>query len=78
ILEEARQTNNQDERNNKYQAFQKILDDQKPAIVLEQTNWQFAATDKIKGIVPTHWGASPADRFFEIWKWYLNEKRVKK
>lgn len=77
LLEEARQTSNLEERTKKYQAFQTILDTQKPAIVLEQIKWQFAVTNKIKGII-NHQGTSGADRFFEVWKWYNKTHRVLK
>lgn len=77
LLEEARQTSNSEERAKKYQAFQKILDTQKPAIVLEQIKWQFAITNKIMGIID-HQGISGADRFFEVWKWYSKTRRVQK
>lgn len=78
LLEEARQTTNEDERAKKYQDFQKILDEEVPAIVLEQITWQHAISSRIKGVISEHAGITPADRFFEVWNWYIKEKRVKK
>lgn len=78
LLEEARQTTNEEERAKKYQEFQKILDEEVPVVVLEQVNWQYAISSRIKGMTPEHMGITPADRFFEVWNWYIKEKRVKK
>lgn len=78
LLEDARQTTNNDERNKKYAQFQKILDNEKPTIVLEQIIWKYVATKDIKGILAEHKSITPYDRFFEVWHWYIKEKRVKK
>jgi len=76
FLEEGRKTIDQNVRNEKYQEFQKVLDDEVPAIFLNQDIWKYSVSSKIKG-VKDHNGITPADRFNEIWKWYTNERRVK-
>ncbi|EKD56915.1 MAG: hypothetical protein ACD_58C00044G0005 [uncultured bacterium] len=75
LLEEARLTNNQENRTKKYEAFQKILDDHVPAIILEQVSWQLAIDNKVKGITE-HQAINSSDRFFEVWKWYIQTQRV--
>lgn len=77
LLEEARQNNNPEERAKKYQEFQKIIDEEKPAITIKQIIWHYATSSRIKGIAQ-HQGYSPADRFLEVWRWYIKEKRIKK
>lgn len=77
LLEDARQTNNQETRNNKYQAFEKILDDQKPAIVLNHVKWEYAISNKVVGAID-HQGVTSADRYFGIWDWYIRTQRINK
>ena len=77
LLEEARQSTDEIARNSKYEEFQKILDDEVPAIFLAQYVQNFAVSEKVKGIVENT-GITPADRFTLVWKWYIEEKRVKK
>jgi ABC-type transport system substrate-binding protein len=77
FLEEGRQTLDEKVRAEKYQEFQKIFDDEVPAIVLEQYSSSYVVSNKIKGI-KEHFGVDPSDRFSEIWLWYTKEKRVKK
>ncbi len=77
ILEEGRTTQDITKRKELYANFQKILDDQTPAIFLSQDNIQFLVSDKIKSIV-SHGGITSADRYNEIWNWYIKEKRIKK
>jgi len=77
ILEEARQTPDKTKRKELYDRFQKILDEEAPAIFLEQTNWKYIVSKKIKGI-RDHPGIIPADRYNEVWKWWIKEKRKRK
>lgn len=77
ILEEARQTTDSSKRKEFYDQFQKKFDDERPAIFLEQIKWKYLVSGKIKGI-SNHPGVNPADRYNEVWKWWVKEKRVKK
>lgn len=77
LLEEARQTNDETVRQDKYQKFQQIFDDKVPAIVLNQAVFKFSISQKVTGL-SQHNGITNADRFNEIWEWYINTKRVKK
>ncbi|MCL5794975.1 MAG: ABC transporter substrate-binding protein [Patescibacteria group bacterium] len=77
ILEEGRQTIDFNKRKELYANFQKILDEEVPAIFLSQDNWQFLVSNKVKG-VSSHLGINPSDRYNEVWNWYVKEKRVKK
>lgn len=76
-LEEARQTTDETARQEKYQKFQEILDDEVPAIFLEQVTIKYEISEKIKGI-ESHDGFILADRFNEVWKWYIRTHRVRK
>ena len=77
LLEEGRQTIDSAVRKEKYQKFQEILNDEVPAIFLEQIVWKYSISDKIHG-PKDHKGVTPADRFNEVWTWYTKEKRVDK
>lgn len=77
ILEEARQTIDEAKRQELYGRFKQILDEEVPAIFFEQTTWKCLVSDKIKGI-QDHSGITPADRYNEVWKWWVKEKRVRK
>lgn len=77
LLEDARLISNAEDRNKKYQAFQKILDEEVPAIIIEQVKWQYAVSNQIKGIID-HQAVSGSDRFFEVYKWYIRTQRVRR
>jgi ABC-type transport system substrate-binding protein len=77
LLEDARMTNDPNIRKQKYDAFNKILLDQVPAIQIEQITTKFAASNKINGLI-NHGGFHSTDRYFEIWKWFINSKKVSK
>jgi ABC-type transport system substrate-binding protein len=76
-LEDGRQTTNSDTRKEDYKKFQDILNDEVPAIFLNQVTWKYAISDKIKNITE-HSGITPEDRFNQVWMWYIKEKRVSK
>lgn len=75
LLEEARLITNIDERKKKYNDFQKILDEETPAIFLEQKKVDYIVNKKIQGI-EINLGITPSDRFNNVWKWYIKTKRV--
>lgn len=54
----------------------KIIQDQKPAIILDQKVASYAVSDAVNGISDKKISDSPS-RFNEVWKWYLKTKRVK-
>lgn len=74
LLEEARKTNNLDERAKKYIDFQNILAEDLPAIFLYNPNYHYAVDKKIKGINIEHISI-PSDRFNEIGEWYIKTKK---
>lgn len=78
ILEKARQTTNGEERDKLYQSWQKILQEERPALELEKVAWQYGLSQDVKGVVLDHKAITPADRLFEVWNWYLEEQKVKK
>lgn len=77
ILEQARQTMDQNQRKDLYNNLQNILNDEVPAIFLNQTVYTYEVSNKVKGVT-NHSGITAADRFNEVWKWWILEKRIKK
>jgi len=73
LLEEARKTNNKDERAKKYIEFQNILANDLPAIFLYNPTYNYTVNKKIKGI-NTDRIIIPSDRFNGIEGWYVNTK----
>lgn len=76
LLEDTRLTNDINLRNQKYQDFLKILDEEVPVILLDQVTWRYATSDKIQGLI-NHTSFTGSDRFFEVWKWYIKTKKSK-
>lgn len=75
LITEARTTTNQDVRQQKYQQFNQLISQKVPAIFLDQTEYIYAVDKNIKNIsISNLYEAS--QRFYDIPKWYLAEKRV--
>lgn len=77
LLESARQENDPNKRIKSYEAFQKIIMQDIPAIFLYSPNYIYAVSGKIKGI-NTKAINTPSQRFENINKWHTATKRVKK
>ncbi|MDP3800061.1 MAG: peptide ABC transporter substrate-binding protein [bacterium] len=77
LLESARQENNPIEKIKDYEAFQKIIMQDIPAIFLYSPNYIYAVSGKIKGINAEAIN-TPSQRFENINKWHTASKRVKK
>jgi len=75
LLEDARTTINQEERQEKYKEFQGIILDIKPALILYRPYYLFIASDTVRGINANH-AALAAGRFNNIEEWHVNVKRV--
>lgn len=75
LLEEARKTLNDDERKEKYQEFQGIILDLKPALILYRPYYLFATKDDVHG-VDLNFAGLPSDRFNNIESWHRRTKRV--
>lgn len=74
LLEEARKTSNQKEREKKYGEFQNILQEDLPAIFLYTPTYSYVVSNTIKGITIQKI-TIPADRFAGIEQWYIKTKR---
>lgn len=74
LLEEARQTPNPDVRQKNYLEFQKLLNEDMPAIFLYRLNYVYILPDNIKGN-GTQIIHKPSDRFANINKWFIKTKR---
>ncbi|MBP9821851.1 MAG: hypothetical protein KBC81_00140 [Candidatus Pacebacteria bacterium] len=75
ILQDARQSLNPLERAKKYDDFQKIIISDAPAVFLYNPLYLYPQATSIKGDDTTII-ATPADRFSNIEKWYINTKRI--
>ncbi|MBD3311101.1 MAG: hypothetical protein GF349_01210 [Candidatus Magasanikbacteria bacterium] len=70
ILEEARETSDQDKIVELYQEFEDIILEEKPAVFLYMPTYTYATTDEIKGFDVTRI-SNPADRFADVTTWYI-------
>lgn len=77
LLEQARQEFDFSKREAKYAEFQKILDSEIPAFVVEHENCYYYISDKIMGVGKIV-GSFEADRFLNVSSWYIDTKRIKK
>ncbi|MFC1663024.1 ABC transporter substrate-binding protein [Patescibacteria group bacterium] len=75
VLEQARQTSDQEQRNLKYLEFQNILAEEIPAIFINSPQYIYGLADKIKGFELRNITV-PADRFTNINDWYIKTKRA--
>ncbi|MDP2683572.1 MAG: ABC transporter substrate-binding protein [bacterium] len=73
LLEAARQTDNIDERSQKYIEFQNLLIADMPAIFLYSPIYDYPVTEKLHGI-DTKRISVPSDRFNGVEDWYSNTK----
>jgi peptide/nickel transport system substrate-binding protein len=74
LLEEARQTDNPEERAKKYLEFQNILADDIPAIFLYSPRYTYVVSALVFGIDAARINV-PSDRFAGISNWYKETKR---
>lgn len=75
LILEARQTMDENERSQKYIEFQKILNNDAPAIFLYSPTYLYLLSGEIKGFDLKNI-TSPSKRFIQIEEWYLKTKRV--
>ncbi len=76
LIEEARQTLDQNERQKKYKTIQDSLNQDIPAIFYPQEEFQYTLSQRIKGVTDGI-GALAADRYTEVWQWFIKAKRKK-
>lgn len=75
LLEDARRSNNWDERRDKYLEFQKIITEELPAISLFNATYTYPQDKVIQGF-DLYSIAVPADRFSNIFEWFVKTKRI--
>ncbi len=76
LIEDARQTLDENERKKKYEEFKKILEADVPAIFYPNQEFSYTIAERLKG-VSVGIGAVPSDRYTEVWQWYLKAKKKK-
>lgn len=75
LLEEARQTLDQEKRKETLEKFQDILIKDSPAIFLYSPDYVYLVSEKINGI-STEIITNPSKRFSSIENWYIKTKRT--
>ncbi len=75
LLQDARQTIDQEKRTAKYAQFQKLLIDDAPAVFLYSPTYLYPVNKKVKGIEIEKL-AQPSFRFSQIEGWYIKTKRI--
>ncbi len=75
LLEDARKTSNWDERKDNYLEFQSIIAKELPAISLFNATYTYPQDKAIHGF-DLHGIAVPADRFSNLFEWYVKTKRI--
>ncbi len=73
LLQKARESAEENEKNELYKKFQEILLSELPAIFLYTPTYTYALTEQIKGVDVSRI-AQPADRFADITTWYIKTK----
>jgi peptide/nickel transport system substrate-binding protein len=75
LLQEARQTMDDEKRNEKYAQFQKLLIEDVPAVFLYSPTYLYPINKKVKGIAIEKL-AQPSYKFSQVENWYIKTKRV--
>lgn len=74
LIEEARKIQDPAERQQLYRRFQTILEQDAPAIFYPTPEYEFTVARRLKGI-PDRVGAVSADRFNQVWEWFIKSRR---
>lgn len=77
LIEAGRIEFDADKRAQEYIDFQKILNQENPAVFLYSSNYLYPINKKVQGISAENL-ISPSDRFSDVNHWYIKTKRVKK
>ncbi|PIY92989.1 MAG: hypothetical protein COY70_00360 [Candidatus Magasanikbacteria bacterium CG_4_10_14_0_8_um_filter_42_12] len=75
ILEDARETVDDDKEVELYQTFQEMLMKDVPAVFLYMPTYTYALSDKVQGFEVSRI-SHPADRFNSIESWFIKTKKV--
>lgn len=75
LLEDARRSSDWNERRDKYLEFQKIIAEELPAISLFNATYTYPQDKSVKGF-NLYSIAVPADRFSDLFGWFVKTKRI--
>ena len=75
LLEEARQSIDQEVREEKYVEFQKLLIEDAPAVFLYSPTYIYPVNKKVKGIFIEKF-SQPSHRFSQIENWFIKTNRI--
>jgi len=76
LLEEARQTQDDNKRKDLLEKFQEILIEDAPVVFLYNPNYLYFVSKEIKGGIKESIIANPSKRFEDIENWYIKTKRI--
>lgn len=76
LIEDARKTNDEEVRNDKYHEFQEILAEEQPAIFLYNPHYTYMVHEKVLGMRDDQYIAVPSDRFSNVSEWYIEHSRT--
>lgn len=74
LIEQARQSLNDKERDEKHKAVRKLLETDIVGIFYPNHKFSYTVSKRLRGIREGI-GAVPSDRFTAVWQWYLKAKR---
>ncbi|MDE2312132.1 MAG: peptide ABC transporter substrate-binding protein [Patescibacteria group bacterium] len=75
LIADARTTTNQQDRRQKYQQLDQLLDAKLPALLLDQQEYIYQVSSEVKNIQLQSL-YEPGQRFWDLRNWYITEKRV--
>lgn len=75
FLEDARVTTDEKQRDSLYDQFEKIIQEEVPAVFLYSPEFMYVVPERVKGLTLDRL-ASPGDRFYGINKWYVTTDNV--
>lgn len=74
LIEQARQTVNDSNRQEKHEAVQRMIESDAAAIFYPYQEYNYTVSNRLKG-VSEGIGALPSDRFTEVWQWFIKAKK---
>ena len=75
LLEEGRQSIDQESRKEKYNEFQKLLTEDVPAVFLYSPTYLYPVNKKVRGIFIEKF-SQPSHRFSQIENWFIKTNRI--
>lgn len=75
LIEEARLTTDDNKRHELHSRIEQQIVSDIPAIFYPHQRYEYTVSTRLKGVTEEGIGAVPADRFTEVWRWFIKSKR---